>query len=58
MHFDLDTPESYIPLIQDADRVWIFEAERLASVHGKFIEGNPIFLEALSRALSTPLRDK
>ena len=58
MHFDLDTPESYIPLIQYADRVWIFEAERLASVHGKFIEGNPIFLEALSQALSTPLRDK
>ena len=58
MHFDLDTPQSYIPLIQDADRVWIFEAERLASVHGKFIEGNPIFLEPLSQALSTPLRVK
>jgi hypothetical protein len=58
MHFDVDTPLSYIPLIQDADTVWIFEGERLASVHGKFIEGNPIFLEPLSQALSTPLRDK
>ena len=57
-HFDVSDPLLNMPLIQDADRVWIFEAERLASVHGKFIEGNPIFLEALSRALSTPLRDK
>ena len=58
MHFDVDTPLSYIPMIQDADTVWIFEGERLASVHGKFIEGNPMFLEPLSQALSTPLRDK
>lgn len=58
MHFDVDTPLSYIPLIQDADTVWIFEAERFASVHGKFIEGNPIFLEPLSQALLTPLRVK
>ena len=57
-HFDVSDPLLNIPLIEDADRVWIFEAERLANVHGKFIEGNPIFLEALSQALSTPLRDK
>ena len=56
--FDVSDPLLNIPLIEEADRVWIFAAERLVSVHAKFIEGNPYFLEPLSKALSTPLRDE
>ena len=57
-HFDVSDPLLNIPLIEEADRIWIFAAERLVSVHAKFIEGNPYFLEPLSKALSTPLRDE
>jgi hypothetical protein len=57
-HFDVSEPLLNIPLIEEAEMVWIFAGERLVSVHGKFIEGNPYFLEPLSISLSTALRDE